>query len=193
VSLRLVSYAAGNEWRAGSVTADGVVVDLNEASGGDLPSDMLALLERGPAGLASAREVVADAQRRPARKQGIRLAEVRLGPPIPRPRRNVFAVGRNYAEHVAESARGRGIDAKLPENVVFFTKPASSLIGPYDDIELDETVTSQLDYEVELVAVVGRSGRNISAADAMEHLVGFTVGNDVSARDLQSAHIQWFK
>ncbi len=183
--LRLVSYADGPGYRLGALAGDGLV-DLHRASRGALPADLISFITEGEAALGLAREVAATT--RPAPLDGIRL-----GPPIPYPRRNVFAVGRNYTEHIAESARGRGIDIPTPERAVFFTKPASSLIGPDDDIELDPAATSQLDYEVELTVVVGRRGRNLSPRQALDHVFGYTVGNDVSARDAQSAHVQWFK
>lgn len=182
--LRLVTFEADGFLRAGVYTERGVV-DLHDATRGELPCDLRDLVEMGPAGVAMARAAAATGK-------PVSGADVRLAPPIPAPRRNVFAVGHNYAEHVAESARGRGLDPRNPEYVVFFTKPASSLIGPYDDIELDTAATGQLDYEVELVAVIGRRGRNIPAAEAPQFIFGYTVGNDVSARDLQSAHKQWF-
>jgi 2-keto-4-pentenoate hydratase/2-oxohepta-3-ene-1,7-dioic acid hydratase in catechol pathway len=180
-----VSYADGPGYRLGALAGDGLV-DLHRASRGALPADLISLITEGEAALGLAREVVAAA--RPAPLDG-----VRLGPPIPHPRRNVFAIGRNYAEHIAESARGRGADIPTPSRAVFFTKPASSLIGPADDIELDRSATSRLDYEVELTVVVGRRGRNLGPRQALDHVFGYTVGNDVSARDLQSAHGQWFK
>lgn len=177
--LSLVTYDAGAGARLGAWTEAGVV-DLD-----DVAPTMLTLIEGGPAMLAAARAVAAERAPQPA--GGIRLLA-----PI-RPRRNAFAVGRNYTEHIAESARGRGIAAEIPEKIVFFTKPDSSLIGPDDDVELDEQATTQLDYEVELTVVIGVAGRDIDRADAARHVFGYMIGNDVSARDLQSAHTQWFK
>jgi 2-keto-4-pentenoate hydratase/2-oxohepta-3-ene-1,7-dioic acid hydratase in catechol pathway len=143
---------------------------------------MLALIEAGPDALAAARSAAA---------AGAPVKADLLAPL--RPRRNAFAVGRNYTEHIAESARGRGIAAEIPERIVFFTKPPGSLIGPHDAIEWDAAATQQLDYEVELTIVIGTGGRNIARADAAAHVFGYTIGNDVSARDLQSSHVQWFK
>lgn len=120
------------------------------------------------------------------------LHEATLLAPIPRPVKNVFCVGRNYRKHIEEGARARGVEASYPTVPEFFTKPPTAVIGPGADIVLPP-VTSKLDYEVELAFIVGRTARNIPAADALDHIFGFTVLNDVTARDLQREHGQWFK
>ena len=121
------------------------------------------------------------------------LRDVRLHAPIPRPTKNVFCLGRNYAEHVREGAKARGQEFKLPTHPVFFSKAPTSVIGPYDNIEWDKSLTQQVDWEAELGVVIGVRGKNISRADALKHVFGYTVINDVSARDLQAAHGQFFK
>lgn len=120
------------------------------------------------------------------------LATARLLAPIPRPTKNVFCVGRNYKLHIEEGARARRLPVEYPPLPEFFTKPPTTVIGPEAEIRLPST-TEKLDYEVELAFVVGRAGRDISAEDALGHIFGFTVLNDVTARDLQRAHGQWFK
>ena len=112
---------------------------------------------------------------------------------FPGRRRNVFCTGRNFLTHIEEGARARGTEAKLPEAPVFFTKPPTSVIGPYDDIPWDRTVTQQVDWEVELGVILGIGGRNIPRRAALEQVFGYTVINDVSARDLQTRHSQFFK
>jgi 2-keto-4-pentenoate hydratase/2-oxohepta-3-ene-1,7-dioic acid hydratase in catechol pathway len=119
--------------------------------------------------------------------------EVRWYPPIPHPPKNVFCVGRNYAGHAAESARARGAEVKIPKIPVFFTKAPTSVSGPFDDIPWDQSATQQVDWEAELGAIIGVGGRNIRKDDAMRHVFGYTVINDVTARDLQNSHGQWFK
>jgi 2-keto-4-pentenoate hydratase/2-oxohepta-3-ene-1,7-dioic acid hydratase in catechol pathway len=120
------------------------------------------------------------------RKLAFPLAKIRLQAPIPAPARNIFCLGRNYADHAAE----RG--AAVPEHPVYFTKPAHAVVGPGDRV-LHHTVTKELDYEVELTAVIGTAGRDISRGDALRHVFGYTIINDVTARDLQKRHGQWFK
>jgi 2-keto-4-pentenoate hydratase/2-oxohepta-3-ene-1,7-dioic acid hydratase in catechol pathway len=205
--MQLVSYETGRRLRLGAVWHD-TIVDLRALSvdmaaqrqarpsrGDVLPASLLALIEAGPPAWARAREVWEYGRmlvdRMPAadlRRRGIGrpLAGARLGAPIPRPRKNIFCMGRNYAEHAAE----RG--AAPPERPVFFTKAPTSVIGPGVPI-VHHAVTQALDYEVELAVVVGQGGRDIAPAEALRHVFGYTVLNDVTARDLQKAHQQWFK
>ncbi|MBK1727369.1 fumarylacetoacetate hydrolase family protein [Halorhodospira neutriphila] len=119
-------------------------------------------------------------------------AELELLAPIPAPRRNVICLGLNYAEHAAESQRAKGAEWALPSDLVVFTKATTTVTGPYAEITLDPAVTEQLDWEVELAAVIGRGGRHIPAERAAEHVFGYTVVNDLSARDLQFRHKQFF-
>jgi len=122
------------------------------------------------------------------------LASVRVLAPIPRPRKNVFCVGWNYLEHFEEGARARPQVTEIPKHPTFFTKQPLSVTGPYDRIPLHAGVTEKVDWEVELGVIIGRGGINIKEADAMKHVFGYTVINDVSAREVQRRHgQQWFK
>jgi 2-keto-4-pentenoate hydratase/2-oxohepta-3-ene-1,7-dioic acid hydratase in catechol pathway len=103
-----------------------------------------------------------------------------------RPTKNVFCLGANYADHAKEGGHER------PQAPIYFTKSAVALAGPYDDIEVDPTLTRNLDWEIELAVVVGRGGRHIPAGQALAHVFGYTVINDVSARDIQHSRGQWF-
>jgi len=118
---------------------------------------------------------------------------VRWHAPIRRPSKNIICLGLNYSSHARESAQARGREVKIPDHPVFFTKAPTSVNGPYDPIEWDPSVTQQVDYETELGVVIGVGGRNISRARALDHVFGYTVVNDVSARDVQQRHLQWFK
>jgi 2-keto-4-pentenoate hydratase/2-oxohepta-3-ene-1,7-dioic acid hydratase in catechol pathway len=113
--------------------------------------------------------------------------------PLPKPRRNIFCVGLNYLEHAREGARAAGRELKLPSVPMFFTKATNAVNGPFNDIPFEARVSAQIDWEVELGVVIGRRGKNISAAEAMRYVFGYTVVNDISARDLQTAHGQFFK
>ncbi|CAH0227869.1 MULTISPECIES: fumarylacetoacetate hydrolase family protein [unclassified Arthrobacter] len=126
----------------------------------------------------------------------VSVAEVELLAPIPLPRRNIFCVGRNYVEHAKEFANS-GYDATAsatpqPEYPVVFTKAPSTVIGTGADIDPHTGVTSELDYEAELGVIIGKGGRGISKAEALDHVWGYTIINDVTARDLQKDHKQWF-
>ena len=156
------------------------------------PDTLLELIQQGPEAWKFAADVaVAEIRLRPDSTYGV--DDVRWHAPIPRPLKNVFCVGRNYAAHARESAAAFNTDAKLPDIPVFFSKAPTSVIGPYDEMLRHGAVTSQVDWEAELGVVIGRAGRNISAPDALSHVFGYTVLNDVTARDLQQLHNQWFK
>jgi len=118
---------------------------------------------------------------------------VRWHAPTGRPTKNVVCLGLNYISHAKESAQARGREFKIPEAPVFFTKAPTSVTGPTDPIPWDASVTAQLDYEAELGVVIGIPGKDIPRARALDHVFGYTIINDVSARDVQKAHLQWFK
>lgn len=114
--------------------------------------------------------------------------------PLPRPEKNVFCVGRNYAEHIAEGARAQNITIAVTEVPVFFTKPRTAVTGPGADIPIFPHVSTQIDYEVELAVIIGKAGRDIPRDRAFEHVWGYTILNDVTARDVQRRHGgQFFK
>ena len=156
------------------------------------PDTLLELIQLGPDTWAGAKAVF-DAEVRLKADTTYTSDEVRWHAPIPRPLKNVFCVGRNYAAHARESAAAFKTDASLPEIPVFFSKAPTAVNGPYDDVPRHATVTAQMDWEAELGVVIGRGGRNIAARDALSHVFGYTVINDVTARDLQQRHAQWFK
>ena len=162
---------------------------------GGFPRTLLELIQGGESALGLAHEAWEYGRRLvdhqaieelARRKVAYLVSKVRLQAPIAAPARNVFCLGRNYADHATE----RG--AAVPEHPVYFTKPATAVVGPGADV-VHHAVTSQLDYEVELAVVIGQGGRDIARTDALGHVFGYTVINDVTARDLQQRHGQWFK
>ena len=187
-ALNLITFADAAGSRAGVLLSGGRVLDLAVA----MPParDMLAVIDGGAAMLAAIRALAAN----PPANALLALASVALQAPIPKPRRNVFCVGRNYMDHVAEGDRTRGItQSEVPKYPQFFTKAADCVIAPGANVPTHEGVTKWLDYEVELVAVIGTAGRDIPKEKALEHVYGWTIGNDVTGRDLQRRHGQWFK
>ncbi|MDZ7749633.1 MAG: fumarylacetoacetate hydrolase family protein [Halofilum sp. (in: g-proteobacteria)] len=120
------------------------------------------------------------------------LDTVTLAAPIPEPRRNVMCLGLNYADHAAESQGTAPGEAKLPDYPVVFTKATTSVTGPRAEVVVDARATRRLDWEVELAVVIGRGGRFIAADDAMAHVFGYTIVNDLSARERQKSHQQFF-
>ena len=175
--MRFVTYQADAGARLGIVQGESVL---------PLPGiDMLGLIEAGPAGLD---------QVWTARGQPLKLADLTLLAPIPNPRRNLMCVGHNYLAHAKESAAMHGQPFKAPERPLFFTKATLTVNGPYGDIPFDDNVSVKIDWEVELAFIIGRAGKNIPSDEAMDYVFGYTVINDVSARDIQDAHGgQFFK
>jgi 2-keto-4-pentenoate hydratase/2-oxohepta-3-ene-1,7-dioic acid hydratase in catechol pathway len=116
------------------------------------------------------------------------LSGLSLLAPLPRPPRNILCLGMNYAEHAAESLRAKGQPVVMPSVPVIFTKATTAVTGPNADLHLDFDITSQYDWEVELAVVIGRRGKNIPRAEALAYVFGYTVLNDISARDVQFSH-----
>jgi 2-keto-4-pentenoate hydratase/2-oxohepta-3-ene-1,7-dioic acid hydratase in catechol pathway len=153
------------------------------------PQTLVELIQRGPEEWRRLADRASDV----SRGRSHSAKDVRWHAPIPRPAKNVFCLGRNYAGHVKEATKAGGQAFKLPAHPMFFTKPPTSVVGPYDDIVWDQRVTQQVDWEAELGVIIGVGGRNIPRGDAMSRVFGYTVINDVTARDLQTAHGQFFK
>jgi 2-keto-4-pentenoate hydratase/2-oxohepta-3-ene-1,7-dioic acid hydratase in catechol pathway len=150
-----------------------------------------ALIEAGDEAAMRAQEL---AQRAKAAGVACRAyAETRPRAPIPTPRRNILCVGKNYLEHAQEMAAKMQVSGEPPEKAIFFTKANTAVIGPGDNIPAWQDLTQKLDYEAELALIIGRGGIHIAAEDAWTHVFGYTAINDISARDLQKDHMQWFR
>jgi 2-keto-4-pentenoate hydratase/2-oxohepta-3-ene-1,7-dioic acid hydratase in catechol pathway len=185
--MKLVTFSAGSGQQVGVADTDaGVVYDVS------------ALL---PAGTSLLEVIEGWTEYEPALVRGHAeqsqhaLDSVRLHAPIPVPRRNILCVGKNYRDHVVEFGRS-GYDQAdkseaMPEFPVVFSKATTAVNGPFDDIEPHTDVTSELDYEAELGVIIGRGGRGISREQAFDHVWGYTIINDFTARDLQRKHKQW--
>jgi len=171
--MRLLTFRAGGASRLGALRPDGSdeVVELPE------PGDMLSLIDAGDGGLARARQALDSTRLRTHRLQDLEVLA-----PLPNPRGNIIAIGRNYQAHAEESARAAG---KTVDPPTVFTKALTTIAGPYDDVVVDDAVTKQVDWEVELGVVIGRRGVNIPQDRALRHVFGFLALNDVSARDIQ--------
>ncbi|HEY3248184.1 MAG TPA: fumarylacetoacetate hydrolase family protein [bacterium] len=185
--MRIATYQVSRESKLGFVVNDSVVdiAALARRRKLRIPADMVALIETVPT--RTLRQLHGDAQAWASSSRGsASLRRTRLLAPIPRPKKNIFCMGRNYAEHAREGG------VAPPDVPVFFTKPPTAVIGPGAEI-LHHAVTKALDYEVELAVVIGRRGRDIPAGDALDHVFGYTILIDATARDLQRRHQQWFK
>jgi 2-keto-4-pentenoate hydratase/2-oxohepta-3-ene-1,7-dioic acid hydratase in catechol pathway len=186
--VRFVSFTAGGMPGFGVLSEDGrSIVDLTRSG---IAADLEALVALGPEALARVRDVVA--------RDGSRVAfdAVELTAPFPRPRATIVCVGKNYREHAAEF-HGSGFDATagaaaVPDVPIIFVKHPSSVIGPGDAIVTANDPTSTADYEGELGVVIGAPARRVAAADALRYIFGYTIVNDVTARELQHRHKQWY-
>jgi len=169
------------------VLAGDTVVDLSElaaaARSAPPPPDLLALIDAGDAGMVEVRRLLDQLDTSAGAPIALPLTGLEVLAPLDPPRGNVIAIGLNYAKHAKETARQAGTHAQPP---TVFTKAITSIAGPYDDVPIDPGVSEQMDWEVELGVVIGRRGINITREDALEHVFGYTVINDVSARDIQS-------
>lgn len=196
--LRLLSFSPkdGGAIRIGALTKSGRIVDVGAAARRRKTAlafdagNMVSLIFSGESGLAQVRALVAEAG-----DGGASLGDVKLAAPIPVPARNVFAVGWNYVEHFEEGKSLRDTGQTLPEHPVFFTKGTHAVNGPNDPIPFDPAVSTMIDWECELAVIIGKRGKNIPESKAMDHVFGFTVINDTSARDVQQKKHggQWFK
>jgi len=192
--MKLATYRASieAEARLGAVVDD-MIVDvaaLGEAMGQDFPDAMLDLIDLGPAAWSAVTAALKECADGWPIGTAVPLENVRLLAPIPRPRKNIFGIGLNYVEHVAESARTLDTSVDLPEKPVVFSKPPTAIIGPGDPIQHNGAMTQQLDWEIELAVIIGRTATRIAKETAMRHVFGYSVMIDVSARDNRRAG-QW--
>lgn len=193
--MRLATVTANGEKTCAAVLNDGRLLNLSKAAHhltdpaaeALKANSMLDLIAGPPETLDIARSLVVDAE------AGVLDAAIlpegaELLAPIPNIRKNVLCVGRNYAEHITEGDRAQKQQVGVTEYPVFFTKPPTSIVGPGGDVLTFPSVSKQTDYEVELAVIIGAPGRNIAKADAMKHVFGYTILNDISVRDVQRRH-----
>lgn len=191
--MRFVTYRLGQEAARIGLQRDGSVIDiarLGEAFDLAFPSTMLEFIDLGPAALEAVAHIMGDASITGLVGCAVPEGNVTVLAPIPRPRKNIFGIGLNYTEHVAESARALDTSDQLPKQPVIFSKPPTAVVSWNDPIRHNAAVTQQLDWETELAVIIGQTARSVSEADALNYVFGYTVINDVSARDCRRAG-QW--
>jgi acylpyruvate hydrolase len=178
--MRLITFTSSNQIpHLGALLANEQLLDLNQADA-RLPTDMLDFLDLGQSAMELAREAV----EQPSSEGWLPLAEVELLAPVPRPGK-IICMGHNYSDHIGI---GRSAPPEFPN---FFCKTANTVIGPNQPIIIP-AVTEQVDYEAELAVVIGRRAHRVSEAEAFDYVAGYTIFNDVSARDYQKRGSQWF-
>jgi uncharacterized protein (TIGR03083 family) len=190
--MRYLTYRKGLKNRLGSLQ-DNYIVDVGVVTGF---SDMLDLIHAGKTVWGEVAAKLKEVNVNEAAEKGYAIP-VETGlivTPIAKPPKNVICLGRNYYKHFLEGAVHRGDTAeKPPEAPVYFTKPHTAIIGPYDAVPIDPDVSLKIDWEAEMGVIIGIGGRKISKENANSHIFGYTVINDISARDLQTRHLQWFR
>jgi len=197
--LKIVTYQTGYDLFPGLILDEdrilcaSLAIQAGQASGLvdaglAVPSSVLEIISGGDAMRFACDSVLSAVQSGKMPFVGVRVTDVTVVAPIPRPLKNVFCVGSNYRAHVSEANRAQAKEDKTPKLPVFFTKPPTAVVGPESDVRLDPNVSDKMDYEVELAVIFGTRGRNISEAEAVDHIYGFSIANDVTARDLQRAH-----
>jgi len=190
--MRFATFKHQDKTHIGLVENDVVIpIDsIGHKTGSEFPSTILEIIDGGDEMLASIDAARKDLNENQLAAIAIPLAEVTLLAPIPRPRKNIIGIGLNYTEHVAESARTLDTSKDLPQQPVIFSKPPTAVTATNTAIIHNPKLTQQLDWEVELAVVIGKGGKYISKENALDHVFGYTVINDISARDCRRAG-QW--
>lgn len=184
--MKLLTYkTTETEPRLGFIH-NNLVIDMEDfgnISNFPLPNDMLELIDMGFEVISEINDLVADTREVDFSEISFKIEEVTILAPIEKPRKNIIGIGLNFTEHVAESARTLDTTGKLPQKPIIFSKPPTCVTATNTDVIKNTKLTSQLDWEVELAVVIGKKGKYISNADALDYVFGYTVINDISARD----------
>ncbi|MDV6167045.1 fumarylacetoacetate hydrolase family protein [Flavobacterium sp. DG1-102-2] len=191
--MKLVTYRINHTAAKLGFIEEQMIIDaekLGHIKQSPLPDNMLDFIDLGIDGINHAVRLINTATKEELEECSIPLGNATLLAPIPKPRKNIFGIGLNYTEHVAESARTLDTSKDLPQEPVIFSKPTTAVTGPDTDIIHNQKITKQLDWEVELAVIIGKGGKNITKENAMDHVYGYTVINDISARDCRRAG-QW--
>jgi 2-keto-4-pentenoate hydratase/2-oxohepta-3-ene-1,7-dioic acid hydratase in catechol pathway len=184
--MKLLTYKTQDtEPRLGFIHNNQIIdmEDFGEISNFPLPNDMLELIDMGFEIIAEITEMVAETPANFFEEISYEMDEVTFLAPIEKPRKNIIGIGLNYTEHVAESARTLDTTGKLPQKPIIFSKPPTTVTATNTEIIKNTKLTEQLDWEVELAVVIGKKGKYVSKEDAMGYVFGYTVINDISARD----------
>ncbi|WP_396184092.1 fumarylacetoacetate hydrolase family protein [Flavobacterium sp.] len=184
--MKLLTYTYENSQPRLGFLHNNLVIDMEdfgEISNFPLPIDMLDLIDLGFEIIEEITEMVKETREIDFEQIGYELSEVEIMAPIQRPRKNIIGIGLNYTEHVAESARTLDTTGKLPQKPIIFSKPPTTVTGTNTNILMNPKLTQQLDWEVELAVVIGKKGKYVPKKDALDYVYGYTVINDISARD----------
>ncbi len=191
--MKLLTYSTPNSSARLGFIHNSKVVDMQkfgEVAGLALPSTMLELIDLGIEIIPRITAALASTDEAPLAGFSYAESDVKILAPIPKPRKNIIGIGLNYTEHVAESARTLDTSNELPQKPVIFSKPPTAVTGIGENILLNPKLTQQLDWEVELAVVIGKRGKYVPKEDALDYVFGYTIINDISARDCRRSG-QW--
>lgn len=190
--MKFVTYNYENKENIGFVKEDKIIPieDVFDCLGQSKPNTILELIQNYDDNFWDRIETTINSKKD---FNFLLLSSVKLLAPIPYSKRNIICLGKNYVEHAKEMKLTQISDTFVPEDPIYFTKSAMPAIGHQDEIKFSYDVTQQVDYEVELAVIIGKDGVNIKPEEAEDYIFGYTIVNDVSARDLQGKHKQWFK
>ena len=184
--MKLLTYSIeDSEPRLGFIHNNQVIdmEDFGEVSNFPLPDNMLSLIDMGFDVITEITDLIAETTENQFSEIAYEVEDVTFLAPIPKPRKNIIGIGLNYTEHVAESARTLDTTGKLPQKPIIFSKPPTTVTATNTDIIKNTKLTQQLDWEVELAVIIGKKGKYVTKEDALDHVFGYTVINDISARD----------
>lgn len=191
--MKLLTYSTQDAKQRLGILLKDTIVDIERLAHKtqeSFPRTMLDLIDAGLDEALRINAILAAANENIVASCSLPIAECKILAPIPKPRKNIIGIGLNYTEHVAESARTLDTGNALPKQPVIFSKPPTAVTGTNENIILNTRLTQQLDWEVELAVVIGKGGKYISRDHAVDHIFGYTVINDISARDCRRAG-QW--
>ncbi|MDI1255510.1 MAG: fumarylacetoacetate hydrolase family protein [Flavobacterium sp.] len=190
--MKLITYTTNNTEKLGILINDTVVdiETLGFKTNENFPTSMLELIDAGLEEVAKIQHTLDNTNENVIASSSLPLSEVTVLAPIPKPRKNIIGIGLNYTEHVAESARTLDTSNELPQKPVIFSKPPTTVTATNTNILLNSKLTQQLDWEVELAVVISKKGKYVTKENAMDYVFGYTVINDISARDCRRAG-QW--
>jgi len=191
--MKLLTYKTNSDTEKLGILQNDTIIDvelLGHKTNETFPKSMLELIDAGMEEVSRITDILAKANENVIAAVSIPIAEITILAPIPKPRKNIIGIGLNYTEHVAESARTLDTSNELPQKPVIFSKPPTAVTATNTNILLNPKLTQQLDWEVELAVVIGKKGKYVSKENAMDYVFGYTVINDISARDCRRAG-QW--
>ncbi len=190
--MKLVNFLHEGKTKVGILRNDTIVKleEYGHKHNHAFPKTMLEIIDSGNETVDKINEFWGNLNENILASVSIPLSEAKLLAPIPRPRKNIIGIGLNYTEHIAESARTLDTSNELPQKPIIFSKPTTAVTATDTNVELNRKLTNQLDYECELAVIIGKKGKNVSRENAMDHVFGYTIINDISARDCRRAG-QW--